>query len=167
MMEIGLGLLTLRVVLGLVLILHGLAKLGWLPGTTLANSSDELRHYGFVGGPAAAIAAGGTQALGGMATLVGFLTPVAATAAIGVMVQAVILKRHDGFWAHRGGFEYPLVVSLLGVGLAFAGAGAISLDHLLGIGHLSSPALSATAIGTGVISAVIAYVALHRPDRVV
>ncbi len=50
-----------------------------------------------------------------------------------------ILKVHarKGFWNSQGGYEYNLVLSALATVLGLVGAGAFSLDTLLGLSALS------------------------------
>ena len=50
-----------------------------------------------------------------------------------MMVAALSAHLKNGFFAHNGGYEYPLVLAVVAAALAFAGPGTLSLDHALGI----------------------------------
>jgi len=64
----------------------------------------------------------------------GLLTPVASAAIIAVMAVAIeVAHASKGFFAHKGGWEYALVMAASALGLAFTGPGAYSLDSLLGL----------------------------------
>jgi putative oxidoreductase len=121
-------LLATRVLLGVVLIAHGLQKLDQGFGAT----ADGFAAMGIPAAAAAAAFALTAEIGGGALLIVGLLTPVA-----GVLVA---LQMAGAFWyAHRGteilamngGWELVAVIGLLGLTLAVTGAGRISLDRLL------------------------------------
>jgi putative oxidoreductase len=62
-----------------------------------------------------------------------------------------VLKFHwtKGLWATDGGFEYPLVLMLLGLVLGLVGPGSYSLDALFGI------ALPTALFWLGVVASII------------
>ena len=60
---------------------------------------------------------------------VGLATPAAGAAAAGTMLVAGSAHRERGFFAQEGGFEYQLVLALVGGALALTGSGRLSLDH--------------------------------------
>jgi putative oxidoreductase len=131
-MEIGL--LILRAVVGLLLAAHGAQKLfGVLGGFGVGGTAGYLESLGLRPGRPLAIAAGGTELIGGLLLAVGFLTPLAA-ALIGatMLVAALTDHRGKGLWIFNGGAEYVLTVASVAIGLAFSGAGRWSVDAAIG-----------------------------------
>jgi len=130
----NLGLLALRLTLGLVFLSHGAQKaFGAFGGPGFAGATGFIGSLGFR--PArfwAALAVGGELAAG-LLYLLGLLTPLASLLVLGTMAVA-IAKVHGpkGFFVQNGGYEYNLVLIIAALTLALAGPGAFSLDHLLG-----------------------------------
>jgi putative oxidoreductase len=130
-MMIAIGLLLLRLTLGLIFLLHGAQKLfGVFGGCGLAATTQFMNMLGLH--PAkwwATIAAWG-EFVGGLL--------LAALLVVAVMLVA-IMKVHarKGFWNSQGGYEYNLVLSALATVLGLVGAGAFSLDAVFGLGVLS------------------------------
>lgn len=130
-----LALLVLRLVLGGVFIAHGAQKLfGWFGGPGLGGTAGFFDQLGIKPGSTMALLAGLAEFGGGLLVLVGLLTPVAALAIIVVMITAII-KAHlaNGFFNTSGGYEFNLTLIAVAVALLIAGAGAYSLDAVLGI----------------------------------
>lgn len=148
-MGIDLGLALLRVVVGVLLVGHGLQKVTHLfGGEGLAGGVAELRGDGFRGGALSALAAGLGQTAAGALLAAGALTPAAASAAIGVMTVAATVKAPHGLWVQHDGYEFPLVLIVVAATLAVTGPGGWSVDALLGLGR--PPVLlglAATAVG--------------------
>ena len=64
----------------------------------------------------------------------GFLTPLAALALIGVMIVAVLtVHLKNGFFNTNGGYEFNLVLVAVAVALILIGSGAYGLDAALEI----------------------------------
>jgi putative oxidoreductase len=81
-----------------------------------------------------AVLAGLAEFVGGILVMLGFLTPVAALALIGVMIVAVLtVHLKNGFFNTNGGYEFNLALAGIALTLLIAGAGAYSLDSFLGI----------------------------------
>src|SRR5215475_13904046 len=131
----SLGLLILRLVVGLGLAAHGAQKLfGWFGGYGLTGTGQFLEQLGFRPGRAQAAQAGLAEAGGGLLLAAGFLTPLAAAAILAVMIVAAVgVHLQKGFFAQNGGYEYPLVLGAAALTLAFTGPGLLSLDEALGI----------------------------------
>ncbi len=131
----SLGLLILRLVVGLSLAAHGAQKLfGWFGGYGLLGTGQFLEQLGFRPGRLHAAQAALAELLGGLFLAAGFVTPAAAAAVVAVMlVAAVSVHLKSGFFAHNGGYEYTLVLAGGALALAFTGPGALSLDQALGI----------------------------------
>src|ERR1700679_830804 len=109
----NIGLLILRVVLGLTLASHGTQKLfGWFGGPGLTGTANFLASLGFPPGRRHALMAGFSELGGGLLLALGLLTPLGAVAAISVMVVAVLTVHiKNGFFATNGGFEFNLLVA--------------------------------------------------------
>ena len=128
-----LGLLALRLVLGLVFLGHGAQEaFGAFGGPGLAGASGFMASLGLR--PArfwAAVAAFG-ELLAGALVLLGLFTPVGAALIVATMAVA-IAKVHGpkGFFIQNGGYEYNLVLLVAALTLAATGAGAYSVDRLL------------------------------------
>ena len=128
------GLLLLRLTVGLTLGAHGAQKLfGWFGGQGLEATGRGLEALGFVPGRRQALMAGLTETGAGLLLVLGLLTPLAATMVFAVMlVAALSVHVKQGFFITSGGYEYNLMLGAAGLSLAFTGAGAFSLDALFG-----------------------------------
>jgi putative oxidoreductase len=152
----SIGLLILRLVVGLGLFAHGAQKLfGWFGGYGLAGTGQFLEQLGFRPGRLQAAQAGIAEAGGGLLLAAGFLTPVAAAAVVAVMVVAAVsVHLQKGFFAHNGGYEYTLVLAAVALALAFTGPGAVSVDQALGI-PWSGERWGLGALAAGLIGAAV------------
>ncbi|SFT13457.1 DoxX family protein [Paenibacillus sp. BC26] len=129
---LALGLLIIRVVIGLLFIGHGAQKLfGWFGGYGPKGTGGWMESIGMKPGVLMAVAAGLMELVGGALFAAGLFTPVAA-ALIALTMLGAIVKVHgkNGLWVTANGYEYPLVALAVVVGVAFAGAGSYSLDAL-------------------------------------
>lgn len=146
-----LGLTVLRVVIGTLFFGHGTQKLfGWFGGHGIEGTAGFFESLGLKPGRRHATAAGAAEAGGGALVALGFLTPAAAAALIGVMSTA-IEKVHmkNGPWVTNGGYEYNLVLIAIMVALADVGPGEFSIDHALGT-EVNGPGVAALALAGGV-----------------
>jgi putative oxidoreductase len=159
-MDINLGLLVARVVLGLSLSAHGAQKLfGWFGGYGLSGTGQFLESAGFRPGRVMALAAGLSEALGGLLVALGLLGPIGPALMLAVMITASSLHVKNGFFWTNNGVEAAVLYAAGAVALAFTGFGAASLDALFGLTSLwtSDVTLAALAVGAlGGISNVIA-----------
>lgn len=133
-MSIALGLLIVRLVVGLLFVGHGAQKLfGWFGGYGPKGTGGWLESIGVKPGVVMAVVAGLMELVGGLLFAVGLITPIA-TALIVMTMLVAIVKVHgqNGLWATSNGYEYNLVLIAIAIGVALTGAGAYSLDALLG-----------------------------------
>jgi putative oxidoreductase len=88
------------------------------------------------------------ETAGGVLLAVGFATPAAVAVVVSVMLVAVVtVHLGKGFFASNGGYEYPFVLAVLALTLAFTGPGSLSIDALVGL------QLSGALWGTGALLA--------------
>jgi putative oxidoreductase len=135
MENIDVGLLVLRMTVGLIFLAHGAQKaFGWWKGPGMAGWSATLARMGYRPAHAFAGVAAAIELGGGLLLAAGLLTPLAAGAIVAQTV--VIIGRvhwRNGFFNTAGGFEYPLLLGLGAVVIAIAGPGAIAVDQLIGV----------------------------------
>ena len=132
---IDVGVLVLRLVFGVIFMGHGAQKLfGSFGGPRISGFAKMLEQLGVKSAKPMAVLAGLAEFVGGILVMLGFLTPVAALALIGVMIVA-ILRVHlkNGFFNTNRGYEFNLALAGIALTLLIAGAGAYSLDSFLGI----------------------------------
>jgi putative oxidoreductase len=130
---LALGLLLIRLVVGLLFIGHGAQKLfGWFGGYGPKGTGGWMDSIGIKPGVFMAVLAGLMELLGGFLLAAGLFTPLAAILIALTMIGA-ILKVHvkNGIWVSANGYEYPLVLLTVVIGIALSGAGAYSLDALI------------------------------------
>ncbi|MFB6364176.1 DoxX family protein [Paenibacillus elgii] len=130
---LALGLLLVRLVVGLLFIGHGAQKLfGWFGGYGPKGTGGWMESVGIKPGVVMAVLAGLMELLGGILFAAGLLTPLAAALIAATMLGAIV-KVHgpNGLWSTANGYEYQLVLMAVAIGVALTGAGAYSLDALL------------------------------------
>jgi putative oxidoreductase len=132
---IDVGLLVLRLGLGVIFIGHGAQKLfGSFGGPRISGFTKMLEQLSVKPAKPMAILAGLAEFVGGILVILGFLTPLAALILIGVMIVAVLtVHLKNGFFNTNGGYEFNLALAGMALTLLIVGAGAYSLDSVLGI----------------------------------
>ncbi len=152
--ERDLGLLTVRLTIGGLMLGHGAQKLfGWWGGYGLEGTSGWLESMGLRPGRPWAIAAGTSEFGGGVLTGLGLLHPLGPITMLGSMAVAT-RKAHWGkpIWVTAGGAELPVTNMAIGIALALVDPGRLSLDHALGIRVPRELALLAAAgVAAGVV----------------
>lgn len=150
------GLLIVRVVIGLLFVVHGTQKLfGWFGGYGLEGTAGFMGQLRYRKPRFAAFSAGTIETGAGLFLALGLLTPLAAAAIIGVMINAIVsAKLQQGL---IGGYELDVLYAAAAAGLAFTGAGRYSIDAAAGwdLGG-ATWGLVALALGTVVALAVLA-----------
>jgi len=124
----------IRVATGLILMPHGAQKLfGWFGGYGLEGTGGFFsQNLGLEPGLFWAALVGGIEFFGGLFLALGLLTRPVALAVAVVMAVAVIVHLPNGFFWNAGGYEYPLLWSLIALAIAFKGGADLSLDRALG-----------------------------------
>lgn len=135
MTVIDLALLIVRVILGVIFIVHGGQKVfGWFDGPGVKGMSHWLGSMGVAHPALLAWIASLSEFGGGVLVLVGLLTPLAAAVIVSTMVVAILLVHaKNGFLITKSGYEFNLSLIGLALMLMLAGAGTISIDQLLGL----------------------------------
>ena len=129
------GLLLLRLAVGLTLAAHGTQKLfGWFQGPGLSAVGQFFTVLGFPPGRRHALMAALGETAGGVLLAVGFATPAAVAVVVSVMLVAIVtVHLGKGFFAQNGGYEYPFVLAVAALTLAFTGPGSLSIDAVVGL----------------------------------
>jgi putative oxidoreductase len=128
-----LGLLIIRLVIGVLFIGHGAQKLfGWFGGYGLKGTGGWFDSIGMKPGVTMALLAGLTELFGGILFALGLLTPLAGIMIAGTMLMAII-KVHapNGLWSTANGYEYNLTLLVVAIGIALIGPGQYALDAFL------------------------------------
>ena len=155
-MEIGL--LLLRLTVGLTLAAHGAQKLfGWFGGQGLEATGQFFETLGFLPGRRHALMAGLAETGGGLLLALGLFTPIGTALICSVMLVAMAVNIKKGFFAQNGGYEYALVLSVGALSVAFAGPGSLSLDALFG-NQLSGTFWGVAALLVGVLGGVFSLI---------
>ncbi|MEO6881510.1 MAG: DoxX family protein [Mycobacteriaceae bacterium] len=128
-----LGLLLLRVGLGVVLVAHGLQNaFGLFNGPGISSYRDLLQTAGYQHPQLLAYVGSLTELVAGVLLVLGLLTPLAAAGALGVSINvwlvADLASPGFHFFVADKGQEYEMVLVLLAAVVALVGPGRYSLD---------------------------------------
>lgn len=129
------GLLILRVTVGVVMLAHGYNHI--FRGGRIEGTAGWFESLGMRPGKLHAWLASLTELGAGTMLVVGLLTPLAAAGVIGVMLVAWITNhRHAGFFVFRRpteGWEYVMTLTMCGLAIGALGGGQFSIDRALGL----------------------------------
>jgi putative oxidoreductase len=124
-LEPDLALLLLRVVLGIVMLVHGVPK--------LLHFGGIAQGFAGMGIPAPTLAAAFAtiaEAGGGLLMLLGIATDLAGLLfAIDMLGAIIFVHFSKGFSAGKGGWEFPLVLLTMALTVALAGPGRYSVER--------------------------------------
>ncbi|WP_330459011.1 DoxX family protein [Streptomyces sp. NBC_00820] len=150
------GLLLIRLTIGLLMAAHGAQKLfGLFGGPGLTATGKGFEALGFRPGKVFAVIGGGSEFLGGLGLALGLLTPLAAAALIGVMINAMAtVTGAHGLWDQDGGVEYSVCITVVALAIAAIGPGRLALDRFFPWGRGGWPE-AVFALGLGGIGAAI------------
>jgi putative oxidoreductase len=153
------GLLILRLVLGLTIAAHGAQKLfGWFGGAGLQGFGGMMEKMNLRPGWLWALAGGMGEFAGGLLLALGLLTPVGSALVIsGMMMAIAMVHLAKGFWNTNGGYEYNLVNVAAAMALGLTGPGAYALDAALppDIPWLTVFSVSMTVVLVGVAACLL------------
>ena len=161
----ALGLLILRLVVGLTMAAHGSQKLfGWFGGYGLQGTGGFLEKLGFIPGRRNALFAGLAELTGGILLALGLATPLAATLIISVMFVAVATVHvKNGYFNHAQGYEYNLLLAAVALSVTIMGSGPLSLDAALGF-HDAGPLWGFGALLAGIIGGAVQLAGRRAPQ---
>ncbi len=137
-----LGLLLIRLMLGVVFVYHGGEKLfGLFEGAGLAGFAQYLETLKVPYPEYAAVLAGGAEFLGGLALITGYgvrwmVVPLATT-----MGVATYLVHQHAFSLQQNGMEYPLTLGVVALAIGLTGPGRISVEEFIAAGKSLIPAI--------------------------
>lgn len=162
-----LGLLILRLALGVVFIAHGLQKaFGWWGGPGLDGFKTTLTEAGYQNAGILTYVAAGAQIAAGVLLVLGLFTPVAAAGALAFLVNSVLVtfdsqQRKGGLFVFGpDGAEYLLALTAVAVAIILAGPGRYGFDG--GRGWSRRPFIgSIIALLLGVAGGVAAWLFLR------
>ncbi len=123
------GLTILRMLIGGLFFGHGAQKLfGAFGGHGVEATGEAFEQMGMRPGRRNAIAAGVSEAGGGLLLAAGAATPLAGAALTGTMSTAMWkVHREKGVWNTEGGYEYNLVLVAAIFAIVAEGPGALAL----------------------------------------
>jgi putative oxidoreductase len=150
------GLLVLRLVIGTLMMGHATQKLfGWIGGYGLRGTAGFFEQLGFRPGVLFATAASLGELTSGLLVALGLFGPIGPALMISVMLVAMLTVHwSNGLFAATNGVEVPLLYATSALGFALIGFGPYSLDALLRIGSVWTPAITLAVLGAGVAGAV-------------
>jgi putative oxidoreductase len=136
----ALGLLILRLGIGLILAAHGAQKLfGVWGGPGMAKWTESVQKLRIRPAQPWAWVAALSEFGGGLLLALGLLSPLGSLAIIGAMLVAIAtVHLANGFWNGKRGYEFNLSLIVAAAALAFTGPGPYSLDNAVGF-HLPEP----------------------------
>jgi putative oxidoreductase len=139
-MSVGLGLLVLRVVIGLTMAGHGAQKLfGWWGGSGMPAWIQGVARLRIRPAAPWAWVAALSEFGGGLLLALGLVFPLGSFAVAGAMLVAIATVHWaNGFWNGKRGYEFNLTLLAAVTALALTGPGTYSVDQALGI-HLPEP----------------------------
>jgi putative oxidoreductase len=129
----GLGLLLIRIVLGLTFAAHGAQKLfGWFGGQGLDKTAEFFESVGVKPGKTMGVLGGLGELAGGLLFAIGFLTPLSALLITITMLVAIFTAHAGkGYWNANNGWEYNFLIIVTAIGVACIGPGLYSVDYFL------------------------------------
>ena len=162
MTGLALGLLVLRVGVGLTIAAHGAQKLfGWFGGSGIAGTAAGMGRIGFRPSSLWAWVAALGEFGGGLLLTLGLLSPLGGLAVAGAMVVAIVSSHlSKGFWNRNGGIEFPLMIAVPALALSFIGPGEYSIDEALSL-RLPEP-LTWIVVALGTAATVAASLGSRR-----
>ena len=168
-MNTDLALFVLRVVVGGVVMQHGLLKMGIVgQGGSIAGVAGWFNGMGLRPGKFWALVSTTAEALGGLLMVLGLGGPLGPGIVAGdLIVVTIVAHVPQGFWAGGGkvGWEFPVPMVAGAFAIALLGNGGWSIDGALGLGYsdqLRWAWLAIVAVGT---VAALAARAVFAPKK--
>jgi putative oxidoreductase len=162
-MLVSLGLLILRLVVGLTMAAHGAQKVfGWWGGPGMAGWIQSVTRLRIRPAAPWAWIAALSELGGGLLLALGLLSPLGSLAIAGSMLVAIATVHWaNGFWVTKRGYEFNLALIASVAAIALTGPGTYSLDKAIGL-RLPEP-LTLVAGTIAVVVGVVATLASRSP----
>jgi putative oxidoreductase len=163
---IDIGILIVRVVVGLYVAGHGAQKLfGWFGGPGIDATVEGMRsHLGLRPARFWVTSLSATEVIGGVLMAIGFLGPLGPIAVAGTMLGATVFGHWaNGPWIAKGGYELTITNLAVALAVALLGVGSFSIDALLG---LIVPPIASEVFSALVVLGVLAAGLSRRPQPV-
>ena len=160
----NIGLLILRLVVGLIFVGHGSQKLfGWFGGKGISAQTGLMKMLGVRPARLFALVSATGEFFGGLGVAAGLLTPFAAAGILGSMIVAIV-KVHwaKGFWNSGGGIEFPLILATSSFVIGLMGPGVYSLDYAF---RLRLPEPLTYVVVLAATTVVAFYVVTRSPKK--
>jgi len=160
---VDLGVLLIRVVVGLTMAAHGYGK--FFRGGRIAGTAGWFDSMGMRPGKVHALLAASTEVGAGLLFALGLLTSLAALGFVALMVVAGwTVHRTNGFFIVGDGWEYNFVLAVVAIGIATIGPGEYSLDWGLGLADNFDGTVGLLIAAVGGVAAAVGQLALfYRP----
>jgi putative oxidoreductase len=119
-----LGILILRLMIGVVFVFHGSGKLfGWFGGYGIEGTAGFFESLGIPFPMLSVVLAGGAEFFGGLLLISGTAVRLVAAPLAFTMLVGAITAHGDAFSAQAGGMEYPLTLAVAAGALGLLGPG--------------------------------------------
>ena len=162
-----LGLLVLRVGLGVVLAAHGLQKLfGWAGGQGISGFKNSLSDVGYQHADILAYVSAGGEIVSGVLLVLGLFTPIAAAGALAFLnnglLATISARPHSHTFSYflPDGHEYQITLIVMAIAVILCGPGRYGLDA--GRGWALRPFIgSFVALLAGIAAGIAVWVLLN------
>ena len=122
----------LRLILGIVFVVHGAQKLfGWFGGGGVNGTGDFMASIGLNPGVPLGPISGTGEMIGGILLLLGVLVPVAAVLLTIDMLVAIIFRTSKLGFINGGGVELNLIILAGVAAVVLLGPGAYSVERMV------------------------------------
>ena len=165
MQQLDVGMLVLRLVFGLFLAYHGYNKV--FGGGGLKGTAGWFGSIGMKWPKWQARLAASTEIGAGVLFAAGFVTPLAASGIIGIMLVAIVVAHWKvGFFIFKPnqGWEYCASIAVVALVVAAVGPGRWSLDNALSL-TLDDWWGAAIAAAVGIGGALLQLAVSYRPKE--
>ena len=123
----------MRIATGAILIPHGMQKLFSMFGGSAVGTAGFFTKFGLEPALPLVYYIGCLEFFGGILLVLGLLTRLVAIQLVVFMATAILVVLWgNGFFWTKGGFEYSLLLMLLGIVILIRGGGRYSIDSKLG-----------------------------------
>ena len=154
------GLLILRIGIGAAMLHAGLRK-----AFDFSTTAGFMEAGGWQPSTFAALLVTATETLGGIALILGVLTPLAACAVIAAMIDAwAVNVSAAALWSDP--FNAPFLIALGAATLLFTGAGALSVDARLFGRTVWSARIAVGLLIVAIAAAILTWILLNGTNPI-